>query len=274
LLHPHNRIPPQNKWKLAAYVRETTGRKLDVALFASKELIYPGAPKGAVGLQEAIDSFPNSVADRMDRVLLNLDRETTHLGQTIKIWRTSHPILMSQNDLEMEFTLKTLQRLEYVDRLGSSTNCQVTLTAKGLKRAADLNRGLFGPLSKTAFVAMSFDKSMDPFWEQGLEPGFKDCGYEPVRVDRREHNGDICDYMIAEIRKSKFMVADFTGQKAGVYFEAGFMMGLGRPVIFTCRADEIEKAHFDTSHYNHVTWDTPADLRAKLKARIEATIVP
>jgi len=49
-------------------------------------------------------------------------------------------------------------------------------------------------------------------------------------------------------------------------------MGLGRPVIFTCSEKDIDKAHFDTRQYNHITWTDPADLREKLKNRIEATI--
>ena len=49
-------------------------------------------------------------------------------------------------------------------------------------------------------------------------------------------------------------------------------MALGRPVIFTCREDDMEDAHFDTNHYNHITWKTSEDLRSKLIARIRATI--
>ena len=40
-----------------------------------------------------------------------------------------------------------------------------------------------------------------------------------------------------QIRKSKFLIADFTGQRGGVYYEAGFAYGLGLPVIWTCRKD-------------------------------------
>ena len=69
------------------------------------------------------------------------------------------------------------------------------------------------------------------------------------------------------------MVADFTGQLAGVYYEAGFAMGLGRTVIWCCRKDEIGKLHFDTNHKNHIDWETPEDLREGLYRRIRATIL-
>jgi nucleoside 2-deoxyribosyltransferase len=56
---------------------------------------------------------------------------------------------------------------------------------------------------------------------------------DPVRVDFVEHNEQICDKIVAEIRTCQFLVADVTLQRAGVYFEAGFAMGLGRLVART-----------------------------------------
>jgi hypothetical protein len=41
-------------------------------------------------------------------------------------------------------------------------------------------------------------------------------------VDRIEHNENINDKIIADLRACQFVVADFTGHKGGVYFEAGF----------------------------------------------------
>jgi hypothetical protein len=69
------------------------------------------------------------------------------------------------------------------------------------------------------------------------------------------------------------MVADFTHHRNGVYFEAGFGMGLGKPVVWTCRQDHMAAAHFDTRPYNHVLWETPQDLREKLALRIRATVL-
>ena len=96
---------------------------------------------------------------------------------------------------------------------------------------------------------------------------------DPVRVDLVPHNDNIIDKIIAEIRTCQFMVADFTGQKAGVYFEAGFAKGLGRRVIWTCREDDFENVHFDIAQFSHIIWKDPRDLRTRLAARIRATIV-
>ncbi len=148
-------------------------------------------------------------------------------------------------------------------------------------------------VSTQAFVAMWFDASMNDPYLAGIEPAIKEVGYKPVRIDNVEHNNKIDDEIIAEIRRSKFIVADFTcGVKqlvslgsdgktktemvaiprGGVYYEAGFAQGLGIPVIWTCRQDQIEKVHFDTRQFNHITWTTPEELKEKLVKRIGAVI--
>ena len=93
--------------------------------------------------------------------------------------------------------------------------------------------------SSLAFVAMWFDPSMDDVWSEGFEPAIAEAGYRAMRVDLPEHNDRIDDKIISEIRRSRFLVADFThgkdGARGGVYYEAGFAHGLGIPVVFTCR---------------------------------------
>ena len=174
----------------------------------------------------------------------------------------------------MSFILNQLRDAGFLAEPVSGLPCNVSLTGKALMRVADLKRGLFGPDNKQVFIAMSFAESMESAYRSGLRLGIEDCGYTGLRVDAKEHNEKICDVIVAEIRNSKFLVADFTLHRGGVYFEAGLMMGLGRPVIFTCRNDELANAHFDTRQYNHIGWDKPADLREKLKRRIQATIAP
>jgi hypothetical protein len=54
-----------------------------------------------------------------------------------------------------------------------------------------------------------------------LQKGISDAGFEPLRINMKEHVNKICDEIIAEIRRSRFVVADYTGQRGGVYYEAG-----------------------------------------------------
>lgn len=122
------------------------------------------------------------------------------------------------------------------------------------------------------FVAMWFDEEMIPAWNDGFEPAIRVSGFEPFRVDRHEHVNRIDDEIISQIRRSRFLVADFTKHRGGVYFEAGFALGLDLPVIWTCRDDDLEALHFDTRQYNFIAWREPEDLRTRLQQRIEAIV--
>lgn len=134
--------------------------------------------------------------------------------------------------------------------------------------------------SNQAFVAMWFGDDVKAAYEKAIEPAIVHAGYTPMRIDNKQTNNKIDDEIVAEIRKSKFVIADFTSGRAGktliarggVYYEAGFAQGLGLPVIWTCREDCIQDVHFDTRQYNHIVWKKPEDLYKKLKNRIEATI--
>jgi len=128
--------------------------------------------------------------------------------------------------------------------------------------------GTFG----RCFVAMAFDSDRDAVYSGRIKPAIVACGYQPVFLKEVGTNHDVCDLLLSEIRKSQFIVADFTKQNAGVYFEAGFAKGLGKEVFWTCRSDDFDGLHFDTNHYGHIKWTEPQDLRDKLANRIMAEI--
>lgn len=130
---------------------------------------------------------------------------------------------------------------------------------------------------RQGFVAMWFDPSMDEVYSSGIKPAIEAAGYEARRIDQQEFVGGVVDEIVAEIRKSRFVVADFTttleaGDRGGVYYEAGFALGLGIPVIHTCHEDCTKPVHFDTSHLNHLFWKDPENLRCRLRKRIEAVL--
>jgi nucleoside 2-deoxyribosyltransferase len=74
------------------------------------------------------------------------------------------------------------------------------------------------------------------------------------------------------LKKSKFVIADFTQQRQGVYFEAGFALGQGKQVIYLCSEADFEHCHFDTNHYPHIKYKDHNDLKIQLIKRIEAWI--
>ena len=122
---------------------------------------------------------------------------------------------------------------------------------------------------------MSYDPSLDSVFDDAIVPALEtDCRYVVNRVDRTPHNDDITDRILAGIRGAQFVVADFTLQRQGVYYEAGFAEGLGRTVIRTCRDADFYQLHFDTRQFSHLKWSTPDDLRVMLAEHVLATIGP
>jgi hypothetical protein len=167
--------------------------------------------------------------------------------------------------------------------LAGTDNTSFRLTSRGYERIEKLH-GINGT-SAQSFVAMWFNSEVEDAYANGINEAIIASGYDVVRIDKKEHSNKIDDEIIAEIRRSRFVVADFTSgfitdkdenktliARGGVYYEAGFAQGLGIPVIWTCHKDCIDHLHFDTRQYAHIVWETPADLKKQLKNRIGAVI--
>lgn len=123
---------------------------------------------------------------------------------------------------------------------------------------------------KQCFIAMNFDDAYDPILQK-IKEAVLECKLEPYCVKGLQSNDQITDLIIAGIKKSKFLVADFSGNRPSVYYEAGFAKGLGKQVI--CLGKKGTKPHFDTRQYNHIFWMDGEDLKKQLIQRIEATII-
>jgi len=128
------------------------------------------------------------------------------------------------------------------------------------------------PESKKAFVAMWFEPKMEKIYDNYIKKAIENSGFKPIQIGKKEHNNDINDEIIGEIRSSKFIVADFTGNRGGVYYEAGFAYGYNIAVIHTCQEDQLKNVHFDVNHRNIIKWSDGEDLYNKLLNRIKATI--
>ncbi|MBI1804386.1 MAG: hypothetical protein HYR77_07955 [Ignavibacteria bacterium] len=168
------------------------------------------------------------------------------------------------------------------NKLVQSLDTLYSLTFDGWKKYEELQRN--PPKTNQAFVAMWFGKTdgidrieeMKGVYDSGIKKAVEEANLSPkmkaMRIDLVEHNDPIDDRILVEIRRSRFMVADFTGHRGGVYFEAGYTLAHGIPVIWTCKKDEADKMHFDTRQFSRIEWETPEDLYEKLKRRIEGSI--
>ena len=259
----------------------------------------------------AAQSFqPLSVIERRDRVLEWAQAKCRLIGSQVSVWYDFDEPLRSINEeietlydlcahCEAEKPTEAIALLNFSRDSGfisidtssemGEMEAGISLTFEGYDYVDKLHST--GPSSDQAFVAMWFGEEMSGSYDGGFEPAIREAGYRAVRVDRKDHNNKIDDEIIAEIRRSKFVVADFTcgvhqskemdeagmykqfeSARGGVYFEAGFAKGLGREVIWTVRKDRLSYVHFDTRQYNHIVWSDESDLRNQLSKRISATL--
>ena len=195
---------------------------------------------------------------------------TPYPGATVEIDPViDFPLVDAVNEDELKYLLDYSVQENYLEKTEEAHLVHYLLTLKGWQHLEPVGGGKPG----RCFIAMSYHRSMDEAYSSGIKPAVHDCGLEPIRIDQVPHNNKICDKIIAEIKQSQFVVADVTMQRQGVYFEAGFAMGLGRPVIWLCKEDDKKNMHFDTRQYNRIIWQSPEDLREKLADRIRATIL-
>lgn len=137
--------------------------------------------------------------------------------------------------------------------------------------------------SEQVFVAMSYREELQDAYHIGIEAPLRRLGYVPVRVDKEDLGGlPISEAVRARIRRCRFVIADFTDNKRDVYFEAGFAVGIGRPVVLTCHRDHLDQRpvgrddpddrHVRESvrHQQFILWSTPEELSGALESRVDA----
>jgi len=251
---------------LSIYTRECfeTGRPAEPLDLANPSTLVP--------LAEAYAFTP--IFQKAEKLLRLVERRTRFPGEGVRVVaHYDYPAIHAINVEEFLYHYRMLLGDHLIEGAFAQAGTAGLLVGN-LKILPEGWRKLSaaGSRSRIGFVAMSFAAELETPYQQGLALGIKDAGYEPVRIDLLEHNEKICDRVIAEIRRSRFVVADVTSQRQNVYFEAGFAMGMGIPVIWCCREDDLPKVHFDTRQYNHIVWNEPANLRARLRDRIVATI--
>lgn len=180
----------------------------------------------------------------------------------------------SSSPQEVEYLLGYLEKRGLIDKSNIQTeNCYTILVApEGFAHVAE--RSNANASSSQVFVAMWFNPEMDPAFFDGIAPGIRNAGYEPLRLDKSEFTGNIDDEIIAKLRESRLVVADFSSERdkprGGVYFEAGFGLALGVPVIWCCRKKDLDHIHFDVRQFNFIVWENPEELRDRLEKRIRA----
>lgn len=142
------------------------------------------------------------------------------------------------------------------------------------------------PNELKCFVAMSFShKETKLLLSKSLLPTLRLAEIIPRCLVRIEHNDDLNNRIINELREADFVIADLSFARPSVYYEAGFAEK-SVPVIYTCRADHLRprtddpngnlRVHFDLQMKNIITWRSPDDstFRKRLLRRINYVTRP
>lgn len=235
------------------------------------------------------NNFPdNSPNAKVERLLLTIRSYTKHDGEYVNLFdhiENKRVDICRQSYLangnELRYYFNYLIESGYINHPekeygphpeGYSMNTNINITVKGLEQIIKAQEKL---ASKTCFVAMSYDKEMLGIFDSAISAAIVECNFIPDLINEKakiSHEQTLNDAILAAIKKSKFTIADFTNHRPNVYFEAGYALGRGQKVIYTCRKDRKEDVPFDLRNYPILLWETPEELKQQLKDKIEVFI--
>lgn len=250
---PDASILEDNKYLIAGYLFEIQNRN------TTKPFILDN-----ISIQQILTSpiVPHSIFEKQIKCLRYISDNTKYYGELILIPVIS---MYARNMNEGYAIINYLSEKGFVKDYSTDSGLCSSITFDGLSYN---EKYLQKSKMNQCFVAMWFNPETDDLWKKAIKPGCLDAGYNPVRIDKHQHNNNIVDEILAGIRKSRFLIADFSGQNRGVYYEAGFAKGLGKEVIQLCREDHFEKKidkdtnmpisdifmHFDNVQINTLLW--------------------
>lgn len=182
------------------------------------------APKGSLTISsELIEKLRDGelgdrrMSEKFVLAMKWLDRKSSYLGEIVAIREfRDYPVAFCRHAGEFTNLLQAIAErglIEVIEGMGP-TGLQARLTPKGwewLENGPDTT-------GRFCFVAMSFDPDLNPV-SYCIQEAIRDAGYIPIRTDEDEYTGGVMDKVFAEIRRSRFVVADFTQNRGGVYFE-------------------------------------------------------
>lgn len=261
--------------KLSAWIRDRNERHAEVPKLTTDTL---------EDLQKGLPNY--GPREKQIRLLRNIERKTEYPGKPMQIVpKYDIPLAWASSQEEFMYYIISLIDRNLLRNIGrgekvhlnlrneliyNSSGFPIAITPDGWDYLEKLDRHI--EERTQAFVAMSFKDDLKAIWKGPIFNAITKAGYKPYRVDEEPHIDLIDMKIISEIKNSRFVVADFTYQNRGVYFETGYAQGMGLPVIRCVKEDDFEKLHFDKNHYNFIKWKTPSDLEDQLYNYICAII--
>jgi nucleoside 2-deoxyribosyltransferase len=271
----------ENTYKILGLLWENHLRGERVVLFDGEEAAQKYREKVDVDipvftLEEFLRKFPKNIVEKQRRILMNIYGQYPTPGELMEYFPFEPWQYYASGEDEMVFLLECMKTKGWLDIEIDSTlggdRSLITDPKLGEDGWVEIEKSLEPLHSNQVFVAMWFDDTMNPA-SDAIDGAITDTGFKPLRIDRKPHNNEISGEILYEISRSRFVIADVTEQRQGVYFEAGYAMGLGIPVIWSCKKEEIDDVHFDTRQYSHVVWEDEEQLYQMMVDRIKGTIL-
>lgn len=277
------KIPFKFEWDIDSHLSELSeNEKLILKGLALNDLWFDERTK-IVKLEDLKhliqhSSYPKSPNEKASNLLFKLFEKQKKEGEIIRFEELFDldyvNSLYFRDSEECNFYVQVLDNAGLIESENNkiSGNCiQYNITFKGLNKIFESFEN--GKNSNNCFIAMSFGEGMAEI-RTAIKEAISDTGFNPLLIDEIHVDSEqtINDVIIANIKKSRFCIADFTQQKDGVYFEAGYALGRGLKVIYTCSQKDFKETHFDTNHFPHIIYNSPDELKKRLIDKIEAWI--
>lgn len=220
----------------------------------------------------------NRIEEKIQKLLQRLREKTEFFGQEVGLGdvETLVPLAYAKNSAELLalFTLMTEKKLA---KIGVTTNgemrtVKIALSANGWDVTNSLEKE--NKESDRGFIAIWFDDSMNESID-AIGEAITECGFRSICIRDEHFSEKIMDKALGEIRKSRFVVVDLTGERGSVFFEAGFAHGLGIETIYVYKEQDVKERtllEFYVRHYQCYKYKTQTDLKEVLKNAIGARI--
>lgn len=118
------------------------------------------------------------------------------------------------------------------------------------------------------FVIMEYSKKYNDLYDEVIKPVCKGKNIETIRADESEKTGLILRDIVNRIYESKFIIAEITPRNPNVYFEIGYAIAIGKPVVFIADKNNEEGLPFDISGFRVLFYENTISGKSKIEEEL------
>ena len=220
-----------------------------------------------VNVWALVKEYPQTVGDKVTRILDNLSNEISVIGESLDIdFPSENPRAFLPESDSASISLIEKQLVE----AGLFDEEKRTITFKGWERIESKKKN---KESKKIFIASKFDGYKETI--DSIKEAVRKAGFTPICMTDYQTNDYIMPEIFKQISESIAIVGEISSGNNGVYFELGFAKGLGIDTIVISK-NEVEekavKAHFDIAQISIIYYNNLQELQERLVYRIKSTL--